>query len=66
MQTPKNHEVELITKKKQVNTAEENLNQVRQYYKDVMKSISERWRAVYAGQRGLQQNLVKFNNFVKY
>ena len=62
---PPNREVELISKWRDVDTADMELQETRQNYANKMKEFEERWRKLEAGQLEVKQNLIKFNNFVR-
>ena len=57
--------MELINKVREVNTAELQLQGVRQLSLKRNQEFNLRWRKVEAKQLELKQNFVKFNNFVR-
>ena len=62
---PPNREVELISKWREVEQAEMELQQTRSLHEEKMTEFDQRWRQVERGQLEVKQNLVKFNNFVR-
>ena len=62
---PVNRQVDLMTKGKAVDIADEGLLSVRRQYQVKMVEFAERWQRVESGQLEVKQNLVKFNNFVR-
>ena len=62
---PPNREVELISKWRDVDTADSELEETRGLYAKKMAEFESRWRKLEAGQSEVKQNLIKFNNFVR-
>ena len=62
---PPNREVELISKWREVEQAEMELQHTRSLHEEKMTEFDQRWRQVERGQLEVKQNLVKFNNFVR-
>ena len=62
---PPNREVELISKWRDVDMADLELQQTRQTYANKMAEFEERWLKLEEGQLEVKQNLIKFNNFVR-
>ena len=62
---PTNREVELITKSREVNMADLQLQEIRQLFHKKSREFDVRWRKIEAGQLEVKQNLVKFNNFIR-
>ena len=62
---PPNREVELISRWREVEVAEVELEQTRADHENKMREFDLRWRQVETGQLEVKQNLVKFNNFVR-
>ena len=62
---PPNREVELISKWRDVDLADVELQETRRLYATKMAEFDSRWRKLEAGQSEGKQNLIKFNNFVR-
>ena len=62
---PMNREVELITKWKEVEKCQDDLQIVRGVYAIKKKEFSQRWRKIEGGQVEMKQNMVTYNNIVK-
>ena len=62
---PPNREVELISKWRDVDLADVELQETRRLYATKMAEFDSRWRKLEAGQSEVKQNLIKFNNFVR-
>ena len=60
---PPNREVELISRWREVEVAEVELEQTRADHETKMREFDQRWRQVETGQLEVKQNLVKFSKF---
>ena len=62
---PGNAEINIINRWKEVEEADEDLENTREKYKLQMEEFNQRWRTVEKGQLDIKQKLVEFNNFVR-
>ena len=62
---PVSRHIEVITKWKQLEEADKDLEATRRKYENQIEECRQRWREVEKRQTQLKSNLVKYNNFVK-